>query len=326
MQTSIICPVFNTAPSLLTAAASSLLDDRSPFLRQLILVDDASDRPDTLSALDALAAADPRVLLVHAPRNLGPAGARNLGLAAATEEWVGFLDADDVWLPEQPARLRRLAAAHPEASWFGVSHRLIDPNGSWRPARRLTCPVAKSLGGGVLRFEAPALTRILLSDFLLHLGAMVVRRALVKQVGGFAEGLCYFEDFLFMAKLSTLTPLFYLGVDGYGWRRGGESLVTNPRRLDLSSLRMHRIAARDPALRDYRREIRWARYSAIKGLAVNNLLAGRRRRALAIAVRGWTIDPREVRDLLLFLRLWLRGSEEAGAAYSSTERFGARGA
>ncbi len=324
MRISIVCPVFNTAPYLLAAATRSLLDDRSGVVGQLIMVNDASDRPETLAALDRIAATDPRILLLHAPRNLGPAGARTLGLAAAREDWVGFLDADDIWLPGHPAQLRDLLAAHPEAGWLGAGHRLIDPDGSSSAARRLTCPGGIDLGGGVCRFAAPALTRLLLSDFRLHLGAMVVRRIFAERVGGFAEGLCYFEDFLFMAKLSTLTPLFYLDADGYGWRRGGRSLVSDPRRLDLSSLRMHRLAARDPVLRDYRREIRWARYSAIKSLAVNNLLAGRRRRALALAVRGWATDPREVRDLLLFLRLWLQGSEQAGAAYSAAERFAGR--
>jgi hypothetical protein len=85
---------------------------------------------------------------------------------------------------------------------------------------------------------------------------------------------------------------------------------------------MHARAARDPMLRHFRREIRWARYSATKELAMNNLLAGRRRPALALAIRGWLQDPRELAELLLFLRLWRRGVEtDAAARYSGAERF-----
>jgi glycosyltransferase involved in cell wall biosynthesis len=322
MRISIVCPVYDTPPALLAAAAFSVLGDPSAVVGQLILVNDGSHRGDTLQSLDAIAGSDPRVTVLHAPTNLGPASARNLGLRAAREEWIGFLDSDDAWLPDHASRLGRLAAEHPQADWIGTGHRLASPEGRSVAAPRLTCPGAVRIGPDLERFAGAALTRILLSDFQLHLGAMVVRRALAEACGGFAEGLSYFEDFLFMAKLSTRTPLFYLDADGYRWRRGEEGLTTNPRRLDPSTLRMHAIAARDPDLLPFRREVRWARYSAIKGLALNNLLAGRRRQALALALRGWTIDPREIPDFLLFLRLWLSGAETAASArYSGAERF-----
>jgi glycosyltransferase involved in cell wall biosynthesis len=327
MRISIVCPVHDTPPSLLAAAARSVLHDPSGVIRQLILVDDGSRREDTRRTLVEIAATDPRVTLVRSPRSLGPASARNLALAAASEDWVGFLDSDDTWLPGQPARLHGLLAAHPEAVWIGTRHRLVSADGESERARGLDCPSAQRLADNLLRFEAPALTRVLLSDFQLHLGAVLVRRDLALAAGGFGEGLFYYEDFLFLAKLSTLAPLHYLEADGYGWRRGGEGLTSDARRLDPSTLAMHARAVRDPMLRRFRREVRWARYSATKGLAMNNLLAGRRRQALALALRGWMQDPREMAELLLFLRLWRHGVEtDAAARYSGAERFVVRGA
>ncbi|WP_421994069.1 glycosyltransferase family 2 protein [Roseococcus sp.] len=325
MRISIICPVFDTPPHLLAAAAFSVLGDPSAVIGQLILVDDGSGQPETLHALEAIAGSDPRVLLLRAPQNLGPASARNLGIRAAREDWIGFLDADDAWLPDHASRVRRLVAEHPDASWIGAGHCLSPTDGVTTPAPRLRCPGGQRIAPDLQRFEGPELTRVLLSDFQLHLGAMVVRRALAEAVGGFAEGLSYFEDFLFMAKLSTRAPLFYLDTDGYRWRRDEAGLTAHSRRLDPSSLQMHTVAARDPDLYPFRREVRWARYSATKGLALNNLLAGRRRQALRLALRGWAIDPREISDFLLFLRLWLRRSEGAAySRYSGAERFTVR--
>jgi len=322
MRISIVCPVHDTSPPLLAAAARSVLHDPSGAIRQLILVDDGSRREDTRRTLTEIAATDPRVTLIRTAATLGPAGARNLALAAAREDWVGFLDSDDTWLPGQAARLRGLLAGHPEAAWIGTRHRLVFADGASEPARGLDGPCARRLADNLLRLETPALTRVLLSDFRLHLGAVVVRRNLALAVGGFGEGLFYYEDFLFLAKLSTLAPLHYLEADGYGWRRGGPGLTSDARRLDPSTLAMHAQAARDPMLRRFRREIRWARYSATKGLAMNNLLAGRRRAALVLALRGWLQDPREVAELLLFLRLWRHGVEtDAAARYSGAERF-----
>lgn len=325
MRISIVCPVHDTSPPLLAAAARSVLHDPTGAVRQLVLVDDGSRRQDTRRTLVEIEATDPRVTLIRAAGNLGPASARNLALAAAREDWVGFLDSDDIWLPGQPARLRALLAAHPEAAWIGTRHRLLSPDGTSERARGLDCPCAWRLADDLLRFEEPALTRVLLSDFQLHLGAILVRRELALAAGGFSDGLFYYEDFLFLAKLSTLAPLHYLEADGYGWRRGGESLTSDARRLDPSTLAMHARATRDPLLRRFRREVQWARYSATKELAMDNLLAGRRRQALALALRGWLQDPREMAELLRFLRLWRQGVENDPAArYSGAERFVAR--
>jgi glycosyltransferase involved in cell wall biosynthesis len=322
MRISIVCPVHDTSPSLLAAAARSVLHDPSGAVRQLILVNDGSRREDTKRIMIEIAATDPRVTLVEAPRNVGPASARNLALAAAREDWVGFLDSDDTWLPGQPARLAALLAEHPDAAWIGTRHRLVSADGGYERARGLDGSNARRLADNLLRFDAPALTHVLISDFQLHLGAVLVRRDLALEVGGFSEGLYYYEDFLFLAKLSTRASLHYLDVDGYGWRRGGESLTSDARRLDPSTLAMHVRAARDPMLRNFRREVRWARYSATKGLAMNNLLAGRRRRALGLALRGWLQDPREFAELLLFLRLWRNGVEtDAATRYTRAERF-----
>jgi glycosyltransferase involved in cell wall biosynthesis len=329
MRISLICPVYDTPPELLRAAAHSVLAASptafgaaaSEGIAQLILVDDASPSAATRAALAQLAESDRRVLLLRSPRNRGPASARNLGLSVAIGEWVGFLDADDLWLPGQMERLRGVAAAHPDAGWIASGHSWLNPDGGLEPAPCLPAATGAELGPGLRRHAGPPLTRLMLGNFWIHLGAMLARRALVQRIGGFTEGLVYGEDLNLMARLSTLTPLHYLEAPGYAWRRGRPSLTSSAARLRAASLRLHAAAARDPLLRDFRREIHWARYSATKGLAVNNLLAGRRMPALGLALRAWMLDPREVGELGLFLRLWTGSGRIDPGRYSQAETF-----
>ncbi len=66
-------------------------------------------------------------------------------------------------------------------------------------------------------------------------------------------------------------------------------------------------------------------YKTYKGLAINNLLNAKPWQALWFALRAWLLDPREIGELALFLRMYL-GRNVAGRAanerrYSTAERF-----
>lgn len=60
---------------------------------ELIAVDDGST-DDTLAQLNTLAAAEPRMRVIH-QENSGVSAARNAGIDAAQGDWLFFLDADD---------------------------------------------------------------------------------------------------------------------------------------------------------------------------------------------------------------------------------------
>ena len=321
MQLSVICPVFDADPIWLLAAAASAMDQcaTSGIAAELILIDDGSVRAETVEALRELEQASGAVRVIRPGRNSGPASARNHGLAAACGEWVGFLDADDLWLPGRLTAQGSLMTRR-DVAWIGGRHRLLLADGSQRTA----AGIAEALGRpspGI--FKGPDLTNCLIANFWMHLGAMLVRRDLARRIGGFAEGLFYAEDVLFMTRLSAIAPLHLVEAELYAWRRAGGGLTGAVNRLAPSSLRMHSLARADPLLCGFRRELRWARYSALKGAALNNLLAGRRGMALRLAFAAWRTDPRELVDFALFVALTARGSAAFGAPgrrYSATER------
>jgi glycosyltransferase involved in cell wall biosynthesis len=91
---SCIVPVFN-GERYLAEALDSILGQTYPRLELIVVNDGSSD-----GSAGVIAGFGARVRCVDQP-NSGLASARNRGIAAATGEFIAFLDADDLWLPEK---------------------------------------------------------------------------------------------------------------------------------------------------------------------------------------------------------------------------------
>ncbi|WP_149829918.1 bifunctional glycosyltransferase/CDP-glycerol:glycerophosphate glycerophosphotransferase [Streptomyces tailanensis] len=106
---SVIVPVFKIR-DFVRECLDSLLEQSYRDL-EVIAVDDCST-DGSAEILDAYAARDPRVHVLHLPTNVGPGRARNAGLPHATGDYLLFLDSDDTLTP---GALRALADRLDEA-------------------------------------------------------------------------------------------------------------------------------------------------------------------------------------------------------------------
>lgn len=91
-KVTVIVPSFN-AQSSISTALSALIRQTWDKL-EILVVDDASD-DKTCSIVNDWTKQDSRIQLIQSPENTGPYVARNLGLAAASGEFVTVHDADD---------------------------------------------------------------------------------------------------------------------------------------------------------------------------------------------------------------------------------------
>lgn len=103
---SVIIPTYNRRESLRRALDTVLVQEGLDwtFRAEVLVVDDGSTdgTPDVVRAYD-------KVQYLRHDVNRGPSAARNTGVAAATGEYVAFLDDDDLWLPHKlRTQLRRL--------------------------------------------------------------------------------------------------------------------------------------------------------------------------------------------------------------------------
>ena len=107
MKLSVIVPVYNMAADgkleyCLDSLVSQSLD---PCEYEIIAVDDCS-ADNSYEILKSYAEKYPgRFIAIHSERNLHQGGAKNLGLAIAKGEWLGFIDADDWVVPDYYERL-----------------------------------------------------------------------------------------------------------------------------------------------------------------------------------------------------------------------------
>jgi len=113
----VVIPCYNAATTVEAAVASAR------GAAQILVVDDGS-HTETANFLDSLVATNtyPNLELVRLPENAGLGAARNAGVARATQDWVAFLDADDVYLSHNsqsfPEAWCVFAATQPRGHWF----------------------------------------------------------------------------------------------------------------------------------------------------------------------------------------------------------------
>jgi glycosyltransferase involved in cell wall biosynthesis len=101
---SAIIPAYNAAQTVGRAVESCLSQTHSPI--EVLVVDDGS----TDGTADVVAGFGTTARLERKP-NGGPASARNHAARLARGDWLGFLDADDRWLPRKLEKQLTLAVS-----------------------------------------------------------------------------------------------------------------------------------------------------------------------------------------------------------------------
>jgi glycosyltransferase involved in cell wall biosynthesis len=178
----VVIPVFNGRATI-TAALNSVLTGQGAWVHRIIVVDDGS-RDDTAAIIQNFDS--PMIELVSTP-NQGVARARNLGIEKSSANWVAFLDADDVWMPNKlEAQLR--CAKETGAGFVCGSVNDVSAIAS--------CEISpKSLAWG--NFVATS--------------SVLVQRSVLQQIQPvFTPGMSFAEDYLAWLKCVTLTSSYYL--------------------------------------------------------------------------------------------------------------------
>lgn len=169
---SAIVPVYNGAGYLAEAIESVLAQDHGP--RELIVVDDGS----TDATPGIVREFRDRVISIRQD-NLGPGAARNTGIRRATQPFLAFLDADDVWLTNALAsHLDRLAAAPGVDVAWGQSTHVVRAGGT---------PPRDDWHGR--------------PQWALSVGSMLFRRRVFDEVGAFDPALRIGEDLDLMLRI-----------------------------------------------------------------------------------------------------------------------------
>lgn len=121
-QVSVVIPAYNSAEYLPAAIESVLAQTYRDF--EIIVVDDGS----TDATPEVLQRYGDQILAVS-QANQGVALARNHGIRMAQGDWVAFLDADDLFLPDKLAAQMALAEANPSLGLIHSGWQRVDSQG-----------------------------------------------------------------------------------------------------------------------------------------------------------------------------------------------------
>ena len=126
-KVSVIIPAYNAERFVRNAVAS--VANQSERDIEIIVIDDCSS-DGTADICRAMAESDGRIRFMQNERNSGVSATRNSGVAAATGEYVAFLDSDDMWKPDKLALQLALANKHPECPIFFTASSFISSDGA----------------------------------------------------------------------------------------------------------------------------------------------------------------------------------------------------
>ncbi|MBO9644510.1 MAG: glycosyltransferase family 2 protein [Pseudacidovorax sp.] len=200
---SVLMPCYNPDPQFLRAAIASV--QAQLYGRwQLCIADDASPAPEVRQVLEACQAEDPRIQVVFRPKNGHISAASNSALELVQGEWIALMDHDDLLPEDALLRVAECVRAHPQAQLVYSDEDKVDDQGHrsdpyFKPDWNLDL------------FRS--------HNMFSHLG--VLRTALVREVGGFRQGLEGSQDWdLVLRCVERIAPSQIVHIPRvlYHWR------------------------------------------------------------------------------------------------------------
>ena len=206
---SILMPVYRPDRKWLDRAIATV-DAQVHARWELCIADDASGDPALTRHLDALAARDPRIKVVHREENGNISRATNSAAALATGDFLLFLDQDDELAPDALGEIALALASAPDADILYTDDDKIDVDG------RRYAPQFK-----------PDWSPELLLSYMYFSHAFVVRRSLFATLEGFRAGFEGSQDHDFALRATERARrLVHVPLVLYHWRATPGSTAT----------------------------------------------------------------------------------------------------
>ncbi len=273
-----VIPAYN-AEEFVSAAIKSVLMQSAPIF-ECIVVDDGS-RDGTGSAIGSFA---DRVRLIRT-KNQGVAHARNIGIEAAKGDYIGFLDADDVWLPKKLERQIRKLTLQPDLAMIYSGLHLIDQHsrfiGEMRPAP------------GDIALER---TLLLEKPFMTGIGSTgLISRDVFREHGGFNPDLSTSADHELACRIACRYPVDAVHAPLVLYRQHLGQMHRDPRVVKHDMTIAFDTLFKDPALPDnIRTRRRRAEANLLVSLSGASLKRGELLASLRLSIGALLKDPTRV--------------------------------
>ncbi len=192
---SIVIPLYNKEKYIVDTLQSVVKQSYKEF--EVIVVDDGSTDNSIEKIMPFLD--DPRFKLVE-QKNGGVSSARNLGVLKSRFEYIAFLDADDLWMPDYLLKMQGAIKQFPYCVMYNCTGIVRHADGS-----EFERVIDKFKGKICLHdfFENPHVS--------LHTSATIVTKSAFNKVGGFPVGMKRNEDYALFFSIAFYGKTAYCG-------------------------------------------------------------------------------------------------------------------
>jgi glycosyltransferase involved in cell wall biosynthesis len=226
---SVVIPVYNGEKTIKETVDSVINQNFLDF--ELIIINDGS----TDKTLEIISMIKDERLKVFSYPNAGLAASRNRGISLATGEYISFIDADDLWIPDKLESQLKVLQENPEAAVAYSWTDCIDESG-------------KFLGkGSYLSFSGDVRANLLLSNFIDSGSNVLIRTEVLRKVGYFDESRKSCEDWDMWLRLAADYSFVAVSKPQVLYRMSTTSMSVNFLRMEAESMEViEKICDRDP--------------------------------------------------------------------------------
>lgn len=180
----VVIPLYNKELSIINTLKSVLNQTYQNF--EIVVIDDGST-DDSAKIVKNMN--NPKIRLISQP-NQGVSAARNNGVEKAKNDWIAFLDADDIWEKNHLEEVVKMMLVFPNATVYTTSFRYSDNRKVFKHKRAENVFVVSNY------FQEALLEDLICTNII------VVNRISFNKVGGFKTFLNRGEDVDLWARLA----------------------------------------------------------------------------------------------------------------------------
>ena len=211
MKISIIIPLYNSKDTILNTINSVLGQTYQDPIEIIIVNDGSNDGCEKLVENIIVKNTTNRIIRLVNKINGVVSSARNKGVVESSGDWVGFLDSDDIWLPEKLEKQMTEIEKNPTIDFIGTNKDLIKYPFYQKSQNKIYTLNVKEI----------------LSKWHPHTSTVLINKDLFLKVGLYDESRTHAEDGDLLLRIANYCTLFVLNESlvytGDGKRSFGES-------------------------------------------------------------------------------------------------------
>lgn len=193
---SVVIPLYNKANYIKKTIESVLNQSYNEF--EIIVIDDGS----TDNSSQVVNGINDLRLHLFQQENKGASHARNKGVELSKNDWIAFLDADDIWYKNHLEELNHSIDSFPEAKVVSNGYEIaLDKKFIKKPCYSKTLPKSADLIDDYFSFS--------LIDPLFWTSSIAVHKDAFKAIGGFDEDISSGQDTDLICRLALKYKLAY---------------------------------------------------------------------------------------------------------------------